>query len=52
MVFSSNTLTRNWNELIALWFNGMLQQYEKYLRLPPMIGQAKGKVFAEIRDII
>lgn len=52
MVFSSNTPTRIWNELMAMWSNGMLQQYEKYLGFPTMIGHAKRKAFVEINDRI
>lgn len=43
MVYSRNTPTHIRYEVIALWSNGTLQQYEKYLGLPSIIGRAKRK---------
>lgn len=50
MVFSRNTPTHIRYEVIALWSNGTLQQYEKYLGLPFIIGRAKRKALLEIND--
>lgn len=52
MVLSSNTPTRNQNELMPPWSNDLLQQYKKYLGFPPMISRAKRKAFVEIKDRI
>lgn len=37
---------------MSLWTHGTIQQYEKYLGLPPMVGKSKKKAFAKIRDQI
>lgn len=50
MVFSKNTPNSTREELMVLWTNGMLQQYEKCVDLPPIIGKSKRKAFVEIRD--
>lgn len=50
MVFSSNTPLSTKQELMSMWTNGTLQQFEKYLNLPPIIGRAKQKAFAAIKD--
>lgn len=50
IVFSKNTLNDIYKELMALSTNGTLQQYEKNLGLPPMIGKSKRKAFAKIKD--
>lgn len=48
MMFSKNTPTHTQEELRALWSNGTLQQYEKYLRLLPMVGRGKIKSLSYI----
>lgn len=50
MVFSKNTSPNTRDALLALWTNGSLKQYEKYLGLSPMIGKLKRKSFAKIKN--
>lgn len=50
MVFSKNSPNLVRSEVMALWSHGAIRQYEKYIRLPPMVGKAKKKAFFEIKD--
>lgn len=50
MVFSRNTPFNSRQELMSMWVNGTLQQFEEYLGLPLVIGRAKRKTFAAIKD--
>lgn len=50
MVFSLNTSHRRHEKIMVLWSNGALQQYDKYLGLPPIVGRVKRKAFASIKD--
>lgn len=50
MIFSKNTPSHTRIEEMALWSNEILQQYEKYLGLPSIIGKAKRNAFLKIKD--
>lgn len=52
VLFSKNTLSHTRTEVMALWTNGILQQYERYLGLPPIIGRDKRKAFSKIKDSV
>lgn len=46
MVFNKNTLTNIREEIRAFWMNEIVQNYEKYLGLPPMVGRSKVRAFS------
>lgn len=50
MVFSKNITPAAQTKIMALWANGTLQQYEKYLGLPPIVGRAKRKALSNIKE--
>ncbi|XP_042973001.1 uncharacterized protein LOC122304803 [Carya illinoinensis] len=50
MTFSSNVPTNMRESIMAMWGGSMVQQYEKYLGLPPIVGKAKSVAFAEIKN--
>lgn len=50
MVFSNNVSEQSRNEIRSLWENGVCQQYEKYIGLPPIIERSNRKDFVEIKS--
>lgn len=50
MIFSKNTHVVKREEISALWTNETVQQYEKYLGLPLMIGRSKRMAFFDIKQ--
>ncbi|CAI9772096.1 unnamed protein product [Fraxinus pennsylvanica] len=49
MVFSANVPPDKQQSIMALWNSPHVQQYEKYLGLPQMVGRSKARAFAEIK---
>ncbi|CAI9771185.1 unnamed protein product [Fraxinus pennsylvanica] len=49
MVFSANVPPDKKQAIMALWNASQIQQYEKYLGLPPMVGRSKTQAFSEIK---
>lgn len=52
MVFSTNVKQDDRRATMALWTVPQVQQYEKYIGLPPMVGRSKTQAFSEIRHKI
>ncbi|XP_042944657.1 uncharacterized protein LOC122278542 [Carya illinoinensis] len=50
MVFSSNVSAPMQEEIRNMWGGSAIQQYEKYLGLPPMIGRKKANAFSDIKS--
>ncbi|XP_042950144.1 uncharacterized protein LOC122282259 [Carya illinoinensis] len=50
MVFSSNVSVPMQEEIRNMWGGSAIQQYEKYLGLPPMIGRKKANAFSDIKS--
>lgn len=49
MVLSMNVPIGKQEKIMSLWGVTQVQQYEKYLALPPMIGRSKSQAFLEIK---
>ncbi|XP_042965942.1 uncharacterized protein LOC122299620 [Carya illinoinensis] len=50
MVFSSNVSSPMQEEIRNMWGGSAIQQYEKYLGLPPMISRKKANAFSDIKS--
>lgn len=50
MVFSKNITPTARIDIMALWMNGTIQQYEKILRPPLIVERAKRKALANIKE--
>lgn len=49
MVFSKNVKAKIKEKIMSIWGGSNVQQYEKYLGLPPMVGKAKSNGFSGIK---
>ncbi|XP_042983262.1 uncharacterized protein LOC122312666 [Carya illinoinensis] len=49
-VFSNNVSHELQQEIRSLWGNGDIQQYEKYLGLPQIVGRSKTRAFQSIKQ--
>lgn len=49
MVFSKNVPHSQEEEIMDFWGIQHYHQYEKYLRLPPMVGKRKKKTFSDLK---
>lgn len=49
IVFSKNVDSRQQEEIMAFWGVQNFQQYNKYLRLPLVVGRAKHKAFSNLK---
>lgn len=52
MMFSKNITPATQTEIMAIWTNDTLKQYEKYLGLPPIVGRAKRKALLNIKQSV
>lgn len=52
MVFSRNFNDHVQREIMDLWKVSSVQQHEKHLGLPPMVGKSKTRGFFEIKHKI
>lgn len=49
MVFNKNVDVAKQNAIMDLWSTSQIQQYEKYLGLPSMVGKSKIGALGEIK---
>lgn len=50
MMFSRNVTDGMQNEIMSMWSVSNVQQYEKYIGLPLVIGRSKSQVFSKIKQ--